>query len=168
MQKLQKLIKEAEAKFDYDLREYRVEELLQKLSTGQYKLGNTGSLSDWQKSIFVESMLLELPVPQMSSMRVYAENGCDYHQQMVTHSELLHILQQFINNEFALINLEELSFLNGLKFDDLPLLSQRNLLKKQIRVTEYLFLQPTDNKRLRNRLLLNTCFMRKPKGQSKC
>lgn len=164
MQKVQKLIKEAQAKFDYDLREYTVEELLKKLSTGQYKLGATDNLSDWQKSIFVESMLLNLPVSQMASVRVLAENGYSYHYQMVTNSELLHIMQQFINNEFALINLEELSFLNGRKFDDLPTLSQRNLLKKQIRVTEYLFLQPTDNKRLRNRLLLNTCFMRKPKG----
>lgn len=160
LQPVQKLIKEAQDKFDFDLREYPIETLLEKLRGGQYKLDDKAdTLSTWQKSIFIESLLLDLPNPMLVSMRVLSDSAYGYHQEMVVGSELLQAVQQFVNDELVLTRLQDLTFLNGRKFSDLPLVTQRRLLRTSLRVTEYLFLPLSDKKRLRNRLLLQTNYM---------
>ena len=160
MQEVQKSIKHFQDRFDFDLREYSIEYLLEKLRKGQYKLDTEAdNLSTMQKSIFIESLLLNLPSPMISSIRVESEtaNG-DYHE-VVVGSGLLQAVQEFINDELVLIHLQELTFLNDRKYSDLPLVTQRRLLRTSLRFTEYLFLPASYKKHLRNRLLLKICHM---------
>lgn len=133
MQKVQKLIKEVQDNFDFDLRDYPIEALLEKLRDGQYKLDTKAdSLSPWQKSIFIESLLLNLPNPMIVSMRVLSDTAYGYHHEMVVGSELLQVVQQFVNDELVLTRLQDLTFLNGRKFSDLPLVTQRRLLRTSL------------------------------------
>lgn len=163
LQPVQKLIKEVQDKFDFDLREYPVGTLLEKLKNGQYKLDDKAdTLSTWQKSIFIESLLLDLPSSMIVSMRVLSDTAYGCHHEMVVGSELLQAVQEFVNDELTLTRLQDLTFLNGRKFSDLPLVTQCRLLRKSLRVTEYLFLPKSDKKRLRNRLLLKTSCMNTP------
>ena len=157
MKEVQNLIKDYQYKFDFDLREYSIEYLLEKLRKGQYKLDTeTDNLSTCQKSIFIESLLLNLPSPMISSMRVESDNAYGYHHEVVVGSELLQAVQEFINDEMVLTELQELTFLNDCKYSDLPLVIQRRLLRTSLRFTEYLFLPASYKKHLRNRLLLKT------------
>lgn len=129
MQEVQKLIEHYQNRFDFDLRDYSIEYLLEKIRKGQCKLDTeTDNLSTCQKSIFIESLLLNLPSPMISSMRVESDNACGYHHEVVVGSELLQAVQEFINDELVLTGLKELTFLNGCKYSDLPLVTQRRLL----------------------------------------
>lgn len=160
MQEVQKLIKHYQDKFDFDLRDYLIEYLLEKLRKGQYKLDTEAkNLSTWQKSIFIESLLLNLPSPMISSIRVESDTAYSDHYEVVVGSELLQAVQEFINDELVLTGLQELTFLNGCKYSDLPLVTQRRLLHTSLRFTEYLFLPVSYKKHLRKRLLFNTHYM---------
>lgn len=67
-----------------------------------------------QKSLFIESILMNLPVPP-----IYLKKESDGKYIVVDGLQRTTALQQFLNNEFALDNLRSLTKLNGCRFKDL-------------------------------------------------
>lgn len=79
------------------------------------------------KSYFIESVLLRIPVPPIFLYEVKGK------LEIVDGSQRVRTLHQFVQNQFALIELEKLDILNGMHFKDLPTLVQKRFLNTSIR-----------------------------------
>jgi hypothetical protein len=79
------------------------------------------------KSYFIESVLLRIPVPPIFLYEVEGK------LEVVDGSQRVRTLFQFINNKFALSDLEKLDILNGMKFENLPPAIQKRFLNTSIR-----------------------------------
>lgn len=103
---------------DYFITEYSVEFLVQKLNKGTIVIPEYQREFTWderRKSRFIESMLMELPIPFLFFWEG-AETG---KLEIVDGSQRLRTLQAFMNNEFRLGELERLDSLSHFKFSDL-------------------------------------------------
>jgi hypothetical protein len=79
------------------------------------------------QSYFIESLILRVPVPPIF---LYDVKG---RLEIVDGSQRVRAVARFVNNEFALSDLEKLEILNGLKFSELPDAIQRRFLNAPIR-----------------------------------
>lgn len=103
---------------DYFITEYSVEFLVQKLNKGTIVIPEYQREFTWddrRMSRFIESMLMELPIPFLFFWEG-AETG---KLEIVDGSQRLRTLQAFMNNEFRLGELERLDSLSHFKFSDL-------------------------------------------------
>lgn len=87
--------------------------------------------NDEQKSKFVESVLLGLPVPFVFGV---SEKSKDDRIAIIDGRQRLGTLQQFVRDGFALTQLEKLDEFEGLRFEDLSELQQRRFKRRGIRV----------------------------------
>ncbi|MFF7099990.1 DUF262 domain-containing protein [Streptomyces nigra] len=72
--------------------------------------------SPTQKSQFIESLLLNIPVPSL----FFAENPETYQYSVLDGTQRLGSVISYLNGEYALTGLESLTSANSLKFDELP------------------------------------------------
>jgi hypothetical protein len=79
------------------------------------------------RSYFIESVLLRIPVPPIF---LYEVEG---RLEVVDGSQRVRTLSQFVNNKFALTDLEKLDILNGMKFENLPPAIQKRFMNTSIR-----------------------------------
>ncbi|RPK78779.1 hypothetical protein EES45_17045 [Streptomyces sp. ADI97-07] len=69
-----------------------------------------------QKSQFIESLLLDIPVPSV----FFAENPENYQYSVLDGTQRLYAAISYLDGEYALTGLDSLTSANSLKFDELP------------------------------------------------
>lgn len=122
----------------FDTREYPVEVLITKYSTGEFVVPNYQREFIWEKdkekmSKFIESILLDLPIPYL----FFADAGnAGGRLEIVDGSQRIRTLEAFFTNKFKLTGLDVLYLLNGFKFTDLTESRQRRFLRKTLRSIE--------------------------------
>ena len=131
---------------DYQTKEFTIEVLVQKYLEGEEDDENEIFIpeyqrnfvwSDGRKSKFVESVLLELPIPYIFIATLAKDIADDLGRaEIVDGSQRVRTLSAFVNNDFALVGLEKLHTLNGFRFADLQISRQRKMKRQGIRVIE--------------------------------
>lgn len=129
---------------DYDIREYPVGVLVDKYSIGLSEDRNEIFIPDYQRefiwskrqqSRFIESILLNLPIPYIYVADNYGGEN-DGRIEVVDGSQRLRALHSYIEGELTLDNLQTLPLLNKTQFKDLPDGRRLRFLRKTIRIIE--------------------------------
>jgi Protein of unknown function DUF262 len=139
-------IRELKQDVDYQTKEFTVEVLVQKFEAGREDDENEVFVPAYQrafvwsearKSKFIESVILELPIPYIFIATLAKEIAEDEGRaEIVDGSQRVRTLAAFLANEFKLVGLEKLNKLNGFYFTDLELSRQRKIKRQGIRVIE--------------------------------
>lgn len=136
----EKQIAELQKIVDYQITEYTIEFLVHKYQQGRNRNMNDIFIPHYQRkfvwdekkqSMFIESLLLGLPVPYMFSSDSREQDG---RIEIVDGSQRLRTLEAFIDNKLVLKGLEKLDLLNGFRFEDLPLSRQRRFKSRSIKM----------------------------------
>lgn len=145
-QMIENEIKSNQKEFDFDIREYTLEFLQIQFNPPK----NSGKEPDlfipdyqrnfvWsttQQSLFIESLLLGLPIPYIFGADVSTDEQDDGRVEIVDGAQRIQTIDAFITNQLVLENLPILTLLNGKKFENLPLVRQRRFLRTSIRMIE--------------------------------
>lgn len=139
-------IRERKLDVDYQTKEFTTEVLVQKYFDGETEDENEIFIPAYQrafvwsperKSKFIESVILELPIPYIFIATLTREIADDEGRaEIVDGSQRVRTLAGFLKDEFRLVGLEKLNKLNGFKFSDLTLSRQRKIKRQGIRVIE--------------------------------
>ena len=132
VEKAELQIKEFQKQIEYDTKDYTIEHLVDKFNKEEFFIPKYQRKFVWRpknKSLFIESVLLGLPIPFM----FFA--GCeDGRLEIVDGAQRMQTLVEFVSNKLKLSNLEKLTCLNGFKFKDLTQAQQRKFNNKTFRV----------------------------------
>lgn len=154
-------IKINQRKNDFDSKEYPIEVIVNKFTNNLLDTDKAELfIPDYQRdyiwdtkkaSEFIESLMLDLPVPYLY---VAVVNGGedDGRLEIVDGSQRIRTLVAFLENQLTLGQLNILSTLNGLKFDDLPFGRQLRFKRKTIRWIELLDIEESDRRELFRRI----------------
>ena len=95
-----------------------------------------------QKSLLIESLLLNIPVPPVF---FYESESARY--EVMDGQQRINAIYQFQKNDFSLSGLEELNFLNGKRYRDLPPKVKRGMDRASLSATVLLkeTIQPEDD-----------------------
>lgn len=139
-------IRGAQKNISYSTREFPIETILQKFQDGQETDENELFIPDYQRdykwdaktlSRFIESILLDFPIPYIYIANVSAEDlELDGRVEIIDGSQRIRALDYFVTNQVALQDLKELKALEGFKFDDLPAGRKRRFLRETLRFVE--------------------------------
>ncbi len=153
-------IKEKQKETDFDIREYPIEVIVDKFNK---RIENDKAelfIPDYQRELiwkpkqqsrFIESILLDLPVPYLYVADV--TSGEDEGRiEVVDGSQRIRTLVRFMGNEFALAGLEILTKLNGFKFSDFALARQLRFGRKTMRMIELIEVDEEARRQLFDRL----------------
>ena len=125
MQSLQKQV-------EYDTKDYTLELLLDKFKKGDFFIPKYQRQFVWKpknKTLFIESVLLGLPIPFM----FFA--GCDDGRlEIIDGAQRMQTIQEFVSGKLKLTKLPKLKLLEGFKFSDLSPATQRKFLNRTFRV----------------------------------
>ncbi|EWH01268.1 DUF262 domain-containing protein, partial [Halomonas sp. BC04] len=145
---------------DYDIREYPVGVIYDKyrneVGPGIAELFVPDYQRDhvWlpkQKSRFIESVLLDLPIPYIYVSDVTEEEHSGL-LEIVDGSQRVRTIVEFIEDGFSLTGLEILKLLEGFKFSDLPKSRQLRFKRKTLRTIELLESDEESRRELFDRL----------------
>lgn len=128
-------IKSNQKDFDFDTREYPIEFLMTKFNPDDNEHSDIYIpdyqrdfiWSDKQQSLFIESLLIGLPIPYIfvadidSSERIESDGRLE----VVDGSQRLRTIYGYFKNNLKLEGLERLTLLENTRFDDLPISRQR-------------------------------------------
>ena len=132
LQAAEKQLQNLQKQVDYDTKDYTLELLLNKFKNGDFYIPSYQRKFVWQesnKSLFIESVLLGLPIPFM----FFA--GCeDGRLEIIDGAQRMQTLKAFVCDGMKLGNLEKLNLLSDFKFDDLSMATRRKLLNRTFRV----------------------------------
>ena len=145
---------------DFDIREYPVEvivgKFVDKLEDDKAEL----FIPDYQRELiwkehqqvrFIESVLLNLPVPYLYVADVTSGEN-EGRLEIVDGSQRIRTLVRFVQNELKLCDLELLPSLNGFRFEDLPLPRQLRFRRKTLRMIELVEVDEEARRQLFDRL----------------
>jgi hypothetical protein len=131
---------------DYQTKEFTIEVLVQKYSDGEAEDENEIFVPAYQrefvwsqarKSKFIESVILELPIPYIFIATLPRDISDDEGRaEIVDGSQRVRTLASFLRDDFALCDLEKLDKLNGCRFSDLEISRQRKVKRQGIRIIE--------------------------------
>ena len=125
-------LKEQQKKIDYDTKDYTIEFLVDKFERGDFFIPDYQRDFVWKdkdKSLFIESVLLGLPIPFMFF------GNCDNGRiEIIDGAQRVQTLSAFVNNELKLRDLKKLDKLNKFKFCDLLESQQRKFIEKSLRI----------------------------------
>jgi hypothetical protein len=131
---------------DYQTKEFTIEVLVQKYLEGKDEDENEIFIPTYQrafvwseerKSKFIESVILELPIPYIFIATLPKDIAEDEGRaEIVDGSQRVRTLSAYLNDQFALAGLEKLDHLNGFRFSDLEISRQRKMKRQGIRVIE--------------------------------
>lgn len=116
----------------FDTKDYPVELLVQKFKSNEFFIPYYQRAFIWKKSNksqFIESVLLGLPIPFMFLGQ--CENG---KMEIIDGAQRIQTLCSFLDNEFRLSGLKKLTLLNKFKFSDLPTAQQRKFQTVSFRI----------------------------------
>lgn len=139
-------IKSNQKDFDFDTREYPIEFLMTKFNPDDNEHSDIYIpdyqrdfiWSDKQQSLFIESLLIGLPIPYIfvadidSSERIESDGRLE----VVDGSQRLRTIYGYFKNNLKLEGLERLTLLENTRFNDLPISRQRRFLRTSIRMIE--------------------------------
>lgn len=143
----EKAIIEKQREISFGLREWSIQTILEKFGNG----GDPDSDSElfipdyqrdykWDERIasrFIESILLTLPIPYIYIADSFNENpDLDGRVEIIDGSQRIRAIYYFVQDEFPLSELKELTELEGFKFSDLPAGRQRRFLRESLRIME--------------------------------
>lgn len=132
MEKAELQIKEFQKQIEYDTKDFTLELLIGKFKKGDFYIPEYQRKFVWRpknKSLFIESVLLGLPIPFM--FFASCEDGT---LEIVDGAQRMQTLAEFLDNKLRLSNLQKLTYLNGFKFKDLSEAQQRKFNNKTFRV----------------------------------
>jgi len=139
-------IRGAQKNIAYSTREFPIETILQKFQEGQDTDENELFIPDYQRdykwddktlSRFIESILLDFPIPYIYIANVSAEDlELDGRVEIIDGSQRIRALDYFVTNQVALQDLKELKALEGFYFDDLPAGRKRRFMRETLRFVE--------------------------------
>lgn len=117
---------------DYDTKDYTLELLLSKFERNDFFIPDYQRQFVWKannKSLFIESVLLGLPIPFM----FFA--GCeDGRLEIIDGAQRMQTLHEFVKRKMKLSNLPKLTQFDGFTFSDLSIATQRKFLNRTFRV----------------------------------
>lgn len=142
---IEEQIKRNQKDFDFDIREYTVDFLVQQFDPNpkgdsdifipEYQRDDVWS--DKQKSLFIESLLIGLPIPYIFVADVDEnEIDSDGRIEIIDGAQRTRTIHQFRNNNLKLCNMERLPSLEGAKYSDLPIARQRRFNRTTVRLIE--------------------------------
>lgn len=145
---------------DFDIREYPVEVIVKKF-TDKIE-GDKAEIfvpdyqrelvwSDVQQSRFIESILLNLPIPYLYVADITLGEDAG-RLEIVDGSQRIRTLVRFMSNNLELLKLEVLDKLNGFTFKDLPLPRQLRFGRKTLRMIELIEVDEEARRQLFDRL----------------
>ncbi|WP_204102128.1 MULTISPECIES: DUF262 domain-containing protein [Spirulina sp. CCY15215] len=132
IQSAEKQIIEQSKRIEFYLTEYTIEILALKMRNEDFYIPAYQRDFTWEekrRSRFIESILMGLPIPFL----FFWENPATGKLEIVDGVQRLKTIEEFIIGDFVLGDLEELSLLSGLKFDDLLESRQRKIKNRSIR-----------------------------------
>ncbi|MFF3523246.1 DUF262 domain-containing protein [Streptomyces albidoflavus] len=106
--------------------DFNVDSLMRIFEQGDMALPAFARTMVWsltQKSRFIESLLLNIPIPSI----FLAENPETYQYSVLDGTQRLGAVFSYLRGEYALTGLDSLTSANGLKFNEMPLRMQRHL-----------------------------------------
>ena len=131
---------------DYQTKEFTTEVLVQKYLEGEAEDENEIFVpayqrefvwNDERKSKFIESVILELPIPYIFIATLPKDIADDEGRaEIVDGSQRVRTLASFLSDDFVLSGLEKLENLNGFRFSDLEISRQRKIKRQGVRVIE--------------------------------
>ncbi len=157
----EKQIIERQKETDFDIREYPIEVIVSKYLD---KLEETDKaelfIPDYQRELvwseeqqgrFIESILLNLPIPYLYVADVHTGES-EGRLEIVDGSQRIRTLVRFLSNEFKLDDLKMLPMLNGFHFKDFPVSRQLRFRRKTMRMIELMEVDEEARRQLFDRL----------------
>ena len=139
-------IRELKQHVDYQTKEFTTEIIVQKYLDGEPEDENEIFIPTYQRdfvwnearqSKFIESVILELPIPYIFIATLPKEIADDEGRaEIVDGSQRIRTLAFFMHDKLRLSGLEKLDKLNGFCFSDLEISRQRKIKRQSIRVIE--------------------------------
>lgn len=126
-------IKKLRKEIDYTTRDYSIDFLVQKFREDEFYIPDAYQREfiwdDTKKSLFIESVLLGLPIPLM-----FFSDTEDGRCEIIDGAQRTQTLEAFMNNDFKLIELKKLKSINGFIYDNIPEYFMKKFDKTNIRV----------------------------------
>lgn len=131
--KAEEQIKTLRKEIDYTTRDYSIDFLVQKFREDEFYIPDEYQRQfiwdDGKKSLFIESVLLGLPIPLM-----FFSDTEDGRCEIIDGAQRTQSLEAFMSNDLELTNLKKLDSLLGFKYDDIPEYFKKKFDKTNIRV----------------------------------
>ena len=131
--KAEEQIKNLRKEIDYTTRDYSIDFLVQKFREDEFYIPDEYQRQfiwdDDKKSLFIESVLLGLPIPLM-----FFSDTEDGRCEIIDGAQRTQSLAAFMSNDLELTNLKKLDSLLGFKYDDIPEYFKKKFDKTNIRV----------------------------------
>ena len=131
--KAEEQIKNLRKEIDYTTRDYSIDFLVQKFREDEFYIPDEYQrqfiLDDNKKSLFIESVLLGLPIPLM-----FFSDTEDGRCEIIDGAQRTQSVEAFMSNDLELTNLKKLDSLLGFKYDDIPEYFKKKFDKTNIRV----------------------------------
>lgn len=153
-------IRERQKETDFDIREYPVEIIVLKFTELLENDKAELFIPDYQRELvwsepqqarFIESILLNLPIPYLYVADV-ADGENEGRIEVVDGSQRIRTLVRFMEGELELDKLEVLNKLNGFRFHDLPLPRQLRFRRRTLRMIELIQVDEEARRQLFDRL----------------
>ncbi|MDV2859142.1 DUF262 domain-containing protein [Psychrobacter sp. CAM01] len=138
-------IRDNQKQFDFDIREYPIEVIAMKFNPSQKDpeifipdYQREFVWSDKQKSLFIESLLIGLPIPYLFVADIdededpYTEGNVE----VIDGAQRIQTIYAYLNDHLSLTGMERLKILEGSLFSDLPPVRQRRFNRSTIRMIE--------------------------------
>lgn len=141
----EKEIKDNQKQFDFDIREYPIEVIAMKFNPSQQDpeifipdYQREFVWSDKQKSLFIESLLIGLPIPYLFVADIDEEEDpyTEGNVEVIDGAQRIQTIHAYINNQLTLIGMERLKILEGSTFNDLPPVRQKRFKRSTVRMIE--------------------------------
>lgn len=129
---------------DYEIREWPLQVLVDMYTDGLESDSAVLFIPDYQRefvwsakqqSRFVESLLMNLPIPYIFAADV-AHGDREGKMEIIDGSQRVRTLDNFLSNRLTLEGLKKLTAANGFRFSDLPVARQLRLKRKTLRMIE--------------------------------
>jgi len=129
---------------DYEIREWPLEVLVNKYTQGLETDSAELFIPDYQRefvwsarqqSRFIESLLINLPIPYVFAADV-AQGDRAGQMEIIDGSQRIRTLENFLSNRLTLEGLKKLTAANGFRFSDLPKERQLRFKRKTLRMIE--------------------------------
>ena len=125
-------LKDLQRRVDYDTKDYTVEHIVTKFNRGDFFVPEYQREFIWpekNKSSFIESVLLGLPIPFM-----FLGDCDDGRLEIIDGVQRINTLVHFVENQLTLQGLPKLTELNGFSFFDLSEPQQRRFNNRSLRI----------------------------------
>lgn len=125
-------IKHKRQEVKYDLRDFTIDHIVQQFRDDLFYVPDYQREFIWRtrhKCRFVESVILGLPIPMM-----FVADMDDGRLEIVDGAQRIQTLEEFMNDDFALADLDKLPSINEFRFSDLSAAQQRKLKTRALRI----------------------------------